>query len=114
MVWTTALALALAAYTQPPSDNELHASYCLGMLEAVKPSSQSDIDYPPIRDALRAADENVVRALERLRAYLIPKVTMWDLEQLQAVVVAKEQGSRDQERGQGDLRGCVKAAFLPF
>lgn len=112
MVRAAALALTWAAYTTPPSDNELRAGYCLGVIEHTRPRPE---EFPAqFQSSARDLDKPFARADERLRAYLLPKTRSWELEGLEAVLIAKEQGKRAVAEGRADIKECIEAKFLPF
>lgn len=115
MVWAASLVivampLAMAADRGVPSDVDLKASYCMGVLNALPRAVTGEPNQPFIEGA-RAIDRPAEIARERLRAYMVPKLPYLDQE---ALVIAGEQGRRAYVRGDANVQECVQAKFLPF
>ena len=108
MVWTTALALTLASNPALPSDVDLRAAYCVGVLNAA--TDEREV-YPAFREGFRKLNRPQYVALDRLRAYLAPKVPYLEPEPLS---VAIEQGRRAVARKEAGISECTEAKFLPF
>jgi hypothetical protein len=117
--WRAALvALTFAAGTagaqsQPPSDNELRAAYCIGVVQVeLQYMAQIDALFRETVPADKMGEINQQRAdteqrLARLRAYLLPKLSHLDAV---ALTVAKQRADTDAAlaKTEGDklLKSC--------
>jgi hypothetical protein len=126
LLMTAALVAAASAHAQPydqPTDQDLQASYCLSVLQAMQANLQEiQRSAAPDSDVARVtanAATSLNDNIDRLRSYVLPKA-LASADATISFAAAGDRGRRDFSAAQADsqvavrFRRCTDLSWLPF
>jgi hypothetical protein len=102
----TLLAISCATHAQQvqlPSDVDLRTAYCFEVVSSNLKKFEAMAEQTGTKAELRAGLADMSSDVQRMRAYLLPKISSLDMT---GIMAAKQRGEVDFAQGEADAKAC--------